>query len=436
MKVFIDTNIFYKTKYDFVNSSVLNTLLSYIDNKKIELFLDEIVVDEIKKHIREKSQEIVKFQNKKIRDAEDVFSKTILKTGLLETKFEKISSIELANSIIELFNDFLKKSNATIIKNSEIKIELDKLMYKYFQIQPPFDVNQNKKNEFPDAIMIEKIINYFGNSEVHIVSNDKRFIEAFESLDNFITYSELDKLFDFITSKEKEKYELLENILKNDESEILLELIEKKIYNENIVVDGLEWDKHGMSEGYDYDDTEIMEIFDLVYELDTINNITEDYIEISLDCECFMKVVCSYDDYDNAIWDSEEKEYWLLDSGTVYEKHEPKFVVYARIPYKIVNNDIELIYNNSELEIDITLDEISRIERVFDDDEENRNKKCFQCGRIVDGSFVNNFNDKFYCEDCLTSTDEHGEYCPNCGEKKPLEKMAGTGYCMSCEIES
>ncbi len=442
MKIFIDTNIFYETKYDFVDSSKLKILISYIEKGKIELFLDEIVVSEIKKHIKEKSERIVAIQNKKIQEAEDVFSKTILRSGALSTKFDKIILEQLEKDVLENLKTFLEKSKATIIKNSEVEINLNILMSKYFNMELPFEVKENKKNEFPDAIIIEKIKNYFGNDELHIVSKDKGFRKAFETFTNFKCYEDLDKLFNFITSKE-EKYNKIYDILTNKQDATIIGLIKDNIYEQNIQVDGQEWDRKGSFEGYDYEETEILEVSEIEYELDTINTITEDYIEVSFKCSSLIKVMCSYDDYEKAFWDSEEKEYLFLDSISVCEEHDSQFWVYARIPYTTDNDIIEFDYGEIKLELDIKLDKHSRKSRHFSDETDDNymlddediviNEKCFQCGKIVHGMRFNAYDEEFYCEDCLKSNDDYWAFCEDCGQKKPIDEMAPTGYCKKCE---
>lgn len=79
------------------------------------------------------------------------------------------------------------------------------------------------------------------------------------------------------------------------------------------------------------------------------------YIRANIDMDCY------YEDYDNAVWDNEEKEYIYLRTVHLLERHRPNFA--CRIRVNLKGKGIELlplhIYlgGNSRKEIDVIDDE-------------------------------------------------------------------------------
>jgi len=49
LSVFLDTNIFINTKYDFSEKGILSLLKKHSDANKIQIYLNNIVVQEVKK---------------------------------------------------------------------------------------------------------------------------------------------------------------------------------------------------------------------------------------------------------------------------------------------------------------------------------------------------------------------------------------------------
>ena len=129
----------------------------------------------------------------------------------------------------------------------------------------------------------------------------------------------------------------------------------------------MEYDKDGISSGYDYDEIYFTEhhIDDL--KLFVIDHFDDNSIIARLRCIASIEAECSYDDYENAVWDSEDKEYMFLDRITIVEKHQVRFAIRVGIDR---NND-----NNVEsLKFHVFLGGDSRLDRYKKEDNSPENE--------------------------------------------------------------
>ena len=58
INVTIDTNVFDATKYNLGDNSNLRLLVKYVQERKINLVLSDIVIREVKKHIKDQIENI------------------------------------------------------------------------------------------------------------------------------------------------------------------------------------------------------------------------------------------------------------------------------------------------------------------------------------------------------------------------------------------
>lgn len=91
------------------------------------------------------------------------------------------------------------------------------------------------------------------------------------------------------------------------------------------VNNGMDCDRNGCCDGYDYTETFIEEIYDIDYTLSSVDEIGEGTITVSVECKAGINAICYYDDYENAIWDSEMNEYLFLSQSETRENHTAEF---------------------------------------------------------------------------------------------------------------
>lgn len=82
--------------------------------------------------------------------------------------------------------------------------------------------------------------------------------------------------------------------------------------NENIEVRGLSYDKDGVETGFDYDESYLHNVSNIAFRVDSVDEMTDKYSKVTLLCKADISADCYFEDYANAPWDSETKEYVLL----------------------------------------------------------------------------------------------------------------------------
>lgn len=92
-----------------------------------------------------------------------------------------------------------------------------------------------------------------------------------------------------------------------------------------VEVHGLSYDRDGIVDGYDYDETYLENCYLSGMRLHIIDDIDGDIITASLWIHGNMVVNCYFKDIDNSPWDSEEKEYVWVDVKHILEKHNARF---------------------------------------------------------------------------------------------------------------
>lgn len=230
---------------------------------------------------------------------------------------------ELISKSEEMFDDFLRTINAEILSADLIDVGL--ILGDYFGTKPPFENGEKKKSEFPDAFIAQQIRKRFGETEkVVIVSNDKGFIRACRESENHLFFNSLGELYNTI-SKEDAAYDETMAIIKELQLRISAAVHEYVKDNENIDVHGLSYDKDGIESGYDYDEFYLHGISDVTFSVHSVDEISDNISIVTLSCKADISADCYYEDYANAPWDPEEKEYVFVDTIKMREEHKARF---------------------------------------------------------------------------------------------------------------
>lgn len=334
MIVTIDTNIFDSNKYDLSENSTLQLLKKYVDEDKIKVVLSDIVVRESKNHCLKLARDLSNLSRKTRKDAlkmsSQFFIENIGLNRLLET--DKTNNDDYINNSVKLFERFIEDINAEII-GAEF-IDIGKVLDDYFEINPPFEQNEKKRKEFPDAFIISQIQNRFGNeTDVAIISRDNGLQKAFQNKKQYIIFDSLKKLFDKINQDQELQYyeDTIKKIqeMKTDIKQYIRNYIMK---NENIEL-----------KGDTYDEIYLKSISNLIVEKDTIDCLSSKESIVTFNCKAEISVDCYYQDYENALWDSEIKEYYFVNTIGVREFHDASFS--CRIKFNILTNSIQEIFS-------------------------------------------------------------------------------------------
>ena len=324
LAVTIDTNIFDAAKFNLGDASTLRILENYVRRGTIKVILSNIVIQESKKHIAKRVKEVCEIVNKAGNSALKVYNEHLISRIGLNEMFK---IVEREDDIIaneeKVFDDFLRAINAEILGADLIDVGL--ILSDYFGTKPPFENIEKKKSEFPDAFIAQQIRKRFGETEkVVIVSNDKGFIKACGESENHIFFSSLGKLYNAI-SKEDAAYDETMAVIKELQLRISAAVKEYIKDNDNIDVHGLSYDNDGIESGYDYNEFYLHSISDVTFGVHSVDEISEKTSIVTLSCKADISADCYYEDYANAPWDPEEKDYVFVDTIKMREEHKARF---------------------------------------------------------------------------------------------------------------
>ena len=323
--VTVDTNILDAAKYDFSEKSVFQLLVNYVKKGKVKVVLSNIVVMEAKKHIAQSGADVYSLIKKLKKDALKATSNYQIKQLGLEDNLKlSVEKAEIMQKSIDSLCEYIKDLNAEILDTS--KIDLDAIIEDYFEIRAPFQAGEKKRKEFPDAFIANQIRKRFGEAEdVAIVSNDNGFKKACKEAPNHFFFGSLGALFDAINKEKEEAYAETINVIKELQFRIAHTLIEYIKSNENIEVRGLSYDKDGVETGFDYDESYLHNVSNIAFRVDSVDEMTDKYSKVTLLCKADISADCYFEDYANAPWDSETKEYVFVETIKMREEHTSRF---------------------------------------------------------------------------------------------------------------
>lgn len=325
LAVTVDTNVFDAAKYDLSESGVLQILKTYVDKGILKVVLSDIVVRESKRHITKQTKKVCGIARKLRAEAlEESTEHLITHIGLdrlLEIPKDKDILIKKSE---ELFDNFLQEINAEILGTN--LINLDGIIDDYFSVNPPFEEGEKKRKEFPDAFIAQQIRSRFGETEdVAIISNDNGFKKACQQTKNHFFFCTLGELFNAINKEKEAAYAETITIIKALQFCIASTVSEYIKSNESIDVRGRSYDKDGVASGFDYTEFFLHEISNMSFKVHSIDEISDKTSKVTLMCTAHISADCYYEDYDNAPWDSELKEFVFVDTVHMREEHDARF---------------------------------------------------------------------------------------------------------------
>lgn len=352
--VTLDTNILDAANFDFNEKSTLQLLVNYVKKGKVKVVLSNIVVKEAEKHIAKRGISVCSLMRKLRADAlKSATDYQIKQLGLGHILELSTGKAEIGQKSIDLLHKYIADLDAEILDTS--KIDLDAIIDDYFEIRAPFQTGEKKRKEFPDAFIANQIRERFGYEEmVAIISDDKGFKEACQPWGNHLFFSSLGELYGEMNKQEK-FYEATKNFVIEQKSDIESSLAQYIKNNVEINVIGLSHDRNGVTEGYDYSETCLNSLSDVAIGIHSVDEIDDNKSILTLKCESSFIMDCFYEDYENAPWDSEKKEYVYVDTIGIREEHKANFA--CRIEINRADNTFEI------LPFKIILGEDSRKER-------------------------------------------------------------------------
>ena len=362
ISIFLDTNIFMGAKYDFSSKGIFSTLNKYICDGKIRLFISNIVENEVKKHINEETEKLCSIFKNARTEVFKKFSANILDDTSVSYLFKRLEKDALKSEMVLHFDKFIKESKVTVIDNSDV--DCNQIIFDYFSGNLPFETKDSKKYEFPDAIMAAKLkILFNAENPIYIISNDSGFRNSFNNQKGFNTFESLKEVFNLINMETKIYEDINSFILNSDTHNLICALLTKELNNKDINVDGLDCDRKGVCEGYNYEEVYIDDISQVDFDFSSVDDITEDTVSITLSCTASITATCSYLDESNSIWDSEEDEYIYAEWEKIEENHQPNFD--CEVIFSINRESEDINFEIKSVDFNISLDKWTRVSRCY-----------------------------------------------------------------------
>lgn len=370
LNVTIDSNVFDANKYDFADESTLSLLVSYVEKGKIKVILSNVVVNEMSRHIQGKAYEIAAKMNHLQKDLKKNYAESIVTNVGMGHLLVKANREELAKKAVSDLHVFLSKLKPEFLDASAVDVE--KILEDYFAFRPPFENNDKKRKEFPDAFIAAEIRERFKDGEqLAIISADKGFKQACGTPDGFLFFDSLGELYNAM-NKDEQYYNEAVDYIDNYRVQICQSVKIFILENDCIDVIGVSYDKDGICEGYDYSETILESVEDVNCRIHTIDEIYEGQVYATLVCTAKMEVHCYYEDYDNAVWDSESESYLYLETKQIQEKHKARFAVKVKFDlqtkeFKLAKFAVILGGSSRKERVEIGNNEIYEYEKEIQD---------------------------------------------------------------------
>ncbi len=204
-KVFIDTSCYLGFGLNFYNPA-FSQLLQLAEEGHIQILTSDVILKELK-------QNITKSKNKALNAL-----KTIEKEYIINNNVDGIK--ELKDSIKKAEENIFKQLKGCHLKNINItELNIQNIMDDYFLGNPPFSNKENKKYEFPDAVVLHSILKYLNGKTCYVISEDDDWKNFCDKYDNITFYNRLSSFINkhiIDESSNKPLFEQLRNQIFND----------------------------------------------------------------------------------------------------------------------------------------------------------------------------------------------------------------------------
>lgn len=291
--VFIDTSVFKANNY-FSSTSKINKLAELASKGRISVVLTSITKAEIIQHLTKD----IENARKSVKKKDNEVLRNIKGT---DEYFSALDKVDAEKTAIEMVNTFVKRSGAYVIGLEYCK-DIEGIFKKYFKQEFPF--SEKKQKEFPDAFALAALEGY---------NQSRQYKMIVLSTDSDMQNYESDELYavdfkKYISEKMSEDVDLsslYEELSGN--SDRLKDKLEGEIvdYLDDV---SLFYDK--IQNG----DIHYVSVYDVRVDFNAegvyINESNDKSIEFELEIHVNYRVGISYDDYTNATYDNEDKEWY------------------------------------------------------------------------------------------------------------------------------
>lgn len=294
--IFLDTSIYEMCNYDFKGlwGSILPKLKNICTQYGIQMFCSPIIKNEIMEHLRNQ----VTHQCNQLRIAfnenKEIMNK-LLDDSILDL-LTKLNELKKGDCFVDDMEQYFQLCSMKYITTDNVNIM--PIFEHYFKGIAPFKKDCKKKAEFPDAFVIQSILDYVKINDIDmlVISSDSDWENALEKCENIIFKKSLNEGINFLTNQSsqiaEQFYELAcEDIFRKLETEILY-----------------------CGHYCNHEDSEVVDVNDIFIE--TIEDFcllekTTEKALISANAIISLTADIEVFDEENSIWDCVDKEYYF-----------------------------------------------------------------------------------------------------------------------------
>ncbi len=293
--VIVDTCAIQEVNSDFlgIRSRILPAFYESVKNKGIHLLMHPVLDKEIKKHIGESSL-VTNHQNLSdyLKRCTDLLKHADLYD---ESTFKQIREYGIAEELYKAFLDHHSEAEWLEYPNTDVVFQ------QYFDNEFPFGSGK-KKNEFPDAFIIQSVKDYLNmhpNDILLVVSKDQDWLKAFENYPNVQTVQSIDEA--------QKKIGKIECILEYQTIERMIRSIKIPVLEDcstELSGECFELDEYSMTEDLEVNVTAV----DLDEEIIPLE-VTRERLLIKTRVAFTASGTGEVFDEKNSVWDSEDRDY-------------------------------------------------------------------------------------------------------------------------------
>lgn len=351
--IFLDTNVFESARFKY-DSERMQSFLEICEEKSIRLIITDVVKHEVIKRIKSN----IEFAVMGIRNPEEKSKENhiyeIFLNSIDNEQTSKPKLIEkLSSKLISDFEEFLTDNDVEIIPS---QFDNNELVNLYFETKLPF--SQQKKHEFPDAIILLTIKHYKETQRKIslMVSNDKG-IKAFCDAHDIECYETIGIVANLLNSESADTtVSLAYNMHENDIKDKIIEDISKI---DDFIL-------------YSYDSIDEVYVDDIKVENVSLKNTnilkmnsSNNSIELEVVSSLIFTCSASYPDEDTMGHDKEDGVYYFLQYINASIKIEREVTCIVKVSFYEDKFDIDDIdFESKEFEFSLDDRNIECIEYV------------------------------------------------------------------------
>lgn len=320
--IIIDTNAFDAKGNDFCGyfDAILPSLFAAIRAQNIQLLSHPVLQGEVFRHINTGDLK-TKPENVALSLVRNKVYLELIGVSV-DVAIQKLKELDLSQKAIETYNRYY--SEATVLPYADSS----EVFRKYFESEPPFSDKKDKKAEFPDAFVLGALEKYLENNPdtcVMVVSNDNDWAAALSDKPNALLVDSIDSALQILNKTEHKIGECLSSVI-SDVSAYIGDKATTDIWFE---INNYECQEETEVEAVRFVDFDNNGIVPLL--------LSDNKLMLQVDLDIEVDGSTTIVDYDNSIWDHEDRCY-IFTSFSIMEFKDATGRVTAEIQIRLSDN--------------------------------------------------------------------------------------------------